>query len=33
MEDARTKIRYSLKALLQRLTVLNHIRVERGPAT
>ncbi|MDD4702216.1 MAG: molecular chaperone, partial [Desulfovibrio sp.] len=30
MEDARTKIRYSLKALLQRLTVLNHIRVERA---
>ena len=33
MEDARTKIRYSLKALLQRLTVLNHIRVERGAAS
>lgn len=33
MEDARAKIRYSLKALLQRLTVLNHIRVERGAAS
>ena len=32
MEDARSKIRYALKALLQRLTVLNHIRVERGTA-
>ncbi|MBB5142399.1 Hsp70 family protein [Desulfovibrio intestinalis] len=30
MEDARSKIRYALKGLLQRLTVLNHIRVERG---
>lgn len=29
MEDARSKIRYALKALLQKLTVLNHIRVER----
>ena len=33
MEDARGKIRYSLKALLQRLTVLNHIRVERGSSS
>ena len=33
MEDARSKIRYALKALLQRLTVLNHIRVERGTAS